>query len=100
MGPKKGKKGKGNKDDDWGDDSEKLMEEKMKKLMSTNDENNSDEDLPDTKAVKAKPNKNKKKGKVKGRNFGTCLQWGFRQINLKYKSDLEILKLYLYLQRL
>ena len=68
MGPKKGKKGKGNKDDDWGDDSEKLMEEKMKKLMSTNDENNSDEDLPDTKAVKAKPNKNKKKGKVKGRN--------------------------------
>jgi len=65
MGPKKGKKGKGNKDDDWGDDSEKLMEEKMKKLMSTNDENNSDEDLPDTKAVKTKPNKNKKKGKVK-----------------------------------
>jgi len=65
MGPKKGKKGKGNKDDDWGDDSEKLMEEKMKKLMSTNDENNSDEDLPDTKAVKAKANKNKKKGKVK-----------------------------------
>jgi len=65
MGPKKGKKGKGNKDDDWGDDSEKLMEEKMKKLMSTNDDNNSDEDLPDTKAVKAKPNKNKKKGKVK-----------------------------------
>jgi len=62
MAPKKGKKGKGNKDDDWGDESEKIMEEKMKKLMSTNDADNSDEDIP---ATKTKPNKNKKKGKVK-----------------------------------
>ena len=77
MGPKKGKKGKGNKDDDWGDDSDKLMEEKMKKLMSTNDDNNSDEEVPDTKATKAKPNKSKKKGKVKGNNLNVrkCC-WG------------------------
>jgi len=65
MGPKKGKKGKGNKDDDWGDESEKLMEEKMKKLMSTNDDNNSEEDIPETKPKATKPSKNKKKGKVK-----------------------------------
>ena len=64
MGPKKGKKGKGNKDDDWGDDSEKVMEEKMKKLMSTND-NDSTEDLPSSKS---KGNKNKKKNKPKGRH--------------------------------
>ena len=38
MGPKKGKKGKGNKDEDWGDESEKLMEEKMKKLMTANND--------------------------------------------------------------
>ena len=66
MAPKKGKKGKGNKDDDWGDESEKIMEEKMKKLMSTNDADNSDEDIP---ATKTKPNKNKKKGKVKGKQL-------------------------------
>ena len=33
MGPKKGKKGKKNQDDDWGDaDEEKKLEEKMKSL--------------------------------------------------------------------
>ena len=63
MGPKKGKKGKGNKDDEWGDESEKAMEEKLKKLMSTKDDSDSNEDLPPTKA---KPNKNKKKIKAKG----------------------------------
>ena len=31
MPPKKGKKGKGAKDDDWGDDKE--VEEKLKKLL-------------------------------------------------------------------
>ena len=37
MGPKKGKKGKGSaKDDDWGDDSEKQVEEKLKNLLSLN----------------------------------------------------------------
>ena len=58
MGPKKGKKGKANKDDDWGDDAEKLMEEKMKKLMTEDDGNDTNEDIPTTKS---KPNKNKKK---------------------------------------
>ena len=43
MGPKKGKKGKGNKDEDWGDESEKLMEEKMKKLMTANNDISDDE---------------------------------------------------------
>ena len=65
MGPKKGKKGKGNKDDDWGDESEKVMEEKMKKLMCTNEDNDSAEDLP---SGKSKGNKNKKKNKPKGRH--------------------------------
>ena len=36
MPPKKGKKGKGGKDDDWGDDKE--VEEKLKKLMVVDDE--------------------------------------------------------------
>ena len=63
MAPKKGKKGKGNKDEDWGDDSDKLMEEKMKNLMSAKSENDSDTDVP---AAKSKPNKNKKKNKAKG----------------------------------
>ena len=36
MPPKKGKKGKGGKDDDWGDDKE--VEEKLKKLMVADDE--------------------------------------------------------------
>ena len=66
MGPKKGKKGKANKDDDWGDDAEKLMEEKMKKLMTEDDGNDTNEDIPTTKS---KPNKNKKKSKVKGKNY-------------------------------
>ena len=55
MGPKKGKKGKGNKDEDWGDESEKLMEEKMKKLMTANNDI-SDDEAP---ANKIKTNKNK-----------------------------------------
>ena len=65
MGPKKGKKGKGNKDEDWGDESEKLMEEKMKKLMTANNDI-SDDEAP---ASKIKTNKNKKKNKVKGKIF-------------------------------
>ena len=65
MGPKKGKKGKGNKDEDWGDESEKLMEEKMKKLMTASNDN-SDDEAP---ANKTKTNKNKKKNKVKGKIF-------------------------------
>ena len=36
MPPKKGKKGKGGKDDDWGDDKE--VEEKLKKLMVVDNE--------------------------------------------------------------
>ena len=36
MPPKKGKKGKGGKDDDWGDDRE--VEEKLKKLMVAEEE--------------------------------------------------------------
>ena len=63
MGPKKGKKGKGNKDEDWGDESEKLMEEKMKKLMTANNDI-SDDEAP---ANKIKTNKNKKKNKAKGK---------------------------------
>ena len=35
----------------------------MKKLMSTNDDNDSNEDIP---PAKSKPNKAKKKNKVKG----------------------------------
>ena len=65
MGPKKGKKGKGNKDEDWGDESEKLMEEKMKKLMTANNDISDDE----TPGNKIKTNKNKKKNKVKGKIF-------------------------------
>ena len=65
MGPKKGKKGKGNKDEDWGDESEKLMEEKMKKLMTANNDI-SDDEAP---ASKIKTNKNKKKNKIKGKIF-------------------------------
>ena len=65
MGPKKGKKGKGSKDEDWGDESEKLMEEKMKKLMTANNDI-SDEEPP---ANTIKTNKNKKKNKVKGKIF-------------------------------
>jgi len=61
MGPKKGKKGKGNKDEDWGDESEKLMEEKMKKLMTANNDI-SDDEAPGNKI---KTNKNKKKNKAK-----------------------------------
>ena len=51
MPPKKGKKGKG-KDDDWGDDN--AIEEKMKKLM-VNDEDE-DEVRPNKKG-KSKPSK-------------------------------------------
>ena len=84
MGPKKGKKGKGNKDDDWGDESEKLIEEKMKNLMSTNDAAPSEDDLP---ATKTKPNKNKKKGKVKGKQcimyVSILLYSGFCNSNLR-----------------
>ena len=36
MPPKKGKKGKGAKDDGWGDDKE--VEEKLKKLLVADDE--------------------------------------------------------------
>ena len=36
MPPKKGKKGKGAKDDDWGDDKE--VEEKLKKLLVADEE--------------------------------------------------------------
>lgn len=64
MGPKKGKKGKGSaKDDDWGDDSEKQVEEKLKNLLIKDSEvNDNNEDIP---AAKSKGNKNKKKNKVK-----------------------------------
>ena len=69
MGPKKGKKGKGSaKDDDWGEDSEKQLEEKMKNLMSKdNDAMCSNEDIS---AKTSKGNKNKKKNKVKGEFYG------------------------------
>ena len=73
MGPKKGKKGKGSaKDDDWGDDSEKQVEEKLKNLLIKDSEvNDNNEDIP---AAKSKGNKNKKKNKVKGEFYGWLTQ--------------------------
>ena len=69
MGPKKGKKGKVNaKDDDWGDDSEKQLEEKMKNLMSA-DNGGSNEDIPVTKSKGNKKKKNKVKGEFYMRQF-------------------------------
>jgi len=51
MPPKKGKKGKGAKDDDWGDDKE--VEEKLKKLLVA-DEDAGDAVKPNSKKGKAK----------------------------------------------
>lgn len=58
MGPKKGKKGKKNQDEDWGDDEEAKLEEKMKNLMAEPQEE-ADEEV----AAKSKSAKGKKKKK-------------------------------------
>jgi len=62
MGPKKGKKGKKNQDDEWGDnsDEEKKLTDKMKDLMNKEDEA---EAAPAAPSVAAKKDKKKKKKK-------------------------------------
>jgi len=59
MGPKKGKKGKKNQDDEWGDnsDEEKKLADKMKNLMNKEDE---EEAIPTSTAKKDKKKKKKK----------------------------------------
>ena len=56
MPPKKGKKGKG-KDEDWGDDN--AVEEKLKKLMVTEKDNDDDEVKPAKKGKNNKASKSK-----------------------------------------
>jgi len=63
MGPKKGKKGKKNQDDEWGDnsDEEKKLADKMKDLM--NKEVHKEDEAEAAPSVAAKKDKKKKKKK-------------------------------------